>query len=100
MRPHYHLGIKDSGDARCAPAGDCPFGRRANDGHRSKPHYELAGKVVQIADGDTMTIPDGADAQHTIRLAGIDAPEKGQAFGTKAWEALAGKCSVRPSASK
>jgi endonuclease YncB( thermonuclease family) len=57
----------------------------------AKPHYEITGKVVKIADGDTLTVLDGANAQHKIRLAGIDAPEKGQPFGTKAREALAGK---------
>ncbi len=56
-----------------------------------KPHYTLNGKVVAIADGDTLTILDGANAQHKIRLAGIDAPEKKQAFGTKSREALAAK---------
>ena len=55
----------------------------------AKPHYEITGKVVKIADGDTLTVLDGANAQHKIRLAGIDAPEKGQPFGTKAREALA-----------
>jgi endonuclease YncB( thermonuclease family) len=57
----------------------------------AKPHYEIAGQVVAIADGDTLTILDDAKTQHKIRLAGIDAPEKGQAFGTKARENLAEK---------
>ena len=56
-----------------------------------KPHYTVEGKVVRIADGDTLTVLDSANVQHKIRLAGIDAPEKGQAFGTKAREQLAGK---------
>ena len=57
----------------------------------AKPHYELAGRVVAIADGDTLTVLDGSNAQHKIRLAGIDAPEKAQPFGTKAREQHAGK---------
>jgi endonuclease YncB( thermonuclease family) len=56
-----------------------------------KPHYDIAGKVVKIADGDTLTILDGSNTQHKIRLAGIDAPENGQPFGTKARENLADK---------
>ena len=42
---------------------------------------EIAGRVVRIADGDTITILDATNAQHKIRLQGIDAPEKKQAFG-------------------
>jgi endonuclease YncB( thermonuclease family) len=42
---------------------------------------ELTGRVVAIADGDTITILDSASTQHRIRLAGIDAPESHQAFG-------------------
>jgi endonuclease YncB( thermonuclease family) len=57
----------------------------------AKPHYEIAGKVVKIADGDTLTVLDASNTQHKIRLAGIDAPEKAQPFGTKARENLAGK---------
>jgi endonuclease YncB( thermonuclease family) len=57
----------------------------------AKPHYTLTGKVVAIADGDTLTVLDESKSQHKIRLAGIDAPEKGQAFGTKAREALGDK---------
>lgn len=56
-----------------------------------KPHYTLTGKVVAISDGDTLTVLDDAKTQHKIRLAGIDAPEKGQAIGSKAREALGDK---------
>ncbi len=41
----------------------------------------LEGRVVSVADGDTITLLDGNRQQHKIRLAGIDAPEMGQAFG-------------------
>jgi len=57
----------------------------------AKPHYTLTGKVVAIADGDTLAVLDESKTQHKIRLAGIDAPEKGQPFGTKAREALSDK---------
>jgi endonuclease YncB( thermonuclease family) len=53
----------------------------------------ITGKVVALADGDTLTVLDDANVQHKIRLHGIDAPEKGQAFGTKARENLAAKVS-------
>jgi endonuclease YncB( thermonuclease family) len=58
--------------------------------HQTPPHA-LVGQVVKIADGDTLTVLDGAHVQHKIRLAGIDAPEKSQAFGTQARNALAAK---------
>ena len=50
---------------------------------------ELQGKVVAIADGDTITVLDATNAQHRIRLQGIDAPEREQAFGTVSREHLA-----------
>jgi micrococcal nuclease len=54
-------------------------------------HYSVVGRVVAIADGDTLTVLDGAKQRHRIRLAEIDAPEKGQPFGTKARENLGSK---------
>lgn len=42
---------------------------------------ELQGRVVGVSDGDTITILDAKNQQHKVRLAGIDAPEKSQAFG-------------------
>jgi endonuclease YncB( thermonuclease family) len=48
----------------------------------------LVGKVVSIADGDTITVLDGSRTQHKIRLAGIDAPEKAQPFGQRSKELL------------
>jgi endonuclease YncB( thermonuclease family) len=48
----------------------------------------LLGRVVGVTDGDTVTVLDAAKAQHKVRLAGIDAPEKGQPFGERAKENL------------
>ena len=48
----------------------------------------LLGKVIGVADGDTITVLDADKVQHKIRLAGIDAPEKKQAFGNRSKESL------------
>ena len=49
---------------------------------------ELTGRVVGISDGDTITVLDASNTQHKIRLAGIDAPELKQAFGTRSKQNL------------
>lgn len=48
---------------------------------------QISGRVVGISDGDTVTILKDR-SQIKIRLAGIDAPEKGQAFGQRSKENL------------
>jgi endonuclease YncB( thermonuclease family) len=48
----------------------------------------ITGQVVGVTDGDTLTVLDASDHQFKIRLAGIDAPEKGQPFGSRAKESL------------
>ena len=50
---------------------------------------EIIGKVVAVADGDTITVLDNLDkGKFRIRLDKIDAPEKKQAFGNKAKQYL------------
>lgn len=48
----------------------------------------IDGRVVGVADGDTITVLDAVLVQHKIRLAGIDAPEKKQAFGQRSRQSL------------
>lgn len=55
------------------------------DAHAAK----FTGKVVSVADGDTVTVLTAEKVQVKVRLAGIDAPEAGQEFGQKSKEALA-----------
>lgn len=50
--------------------------------------YEITGRVVGVADGDTLTILDATNTQHKIRLADIDAPESGQPYGNRAKQRL------------
>ena len=50
---------------------------------------EMHGKVVAVADGDTLTVLDDAGTQHKVRLSGIDAPERRQPYGQRAKQHLA-----------
>lgn len=50
---------------------------------------EIRGRVVGVADGDTVTVLDEMDnGRFRIRLYGIDSPEKKQAYGNKAKQYL------------
>src|SRR4026208_728860 len=44
---------------------------------------DFSGRVVSVLDGDTIEVQHNNRAER-IRLNGIDCPEKGQAYGTKA----------------
>jgi len=46
--------------------------------------YALTGKVISVADGNTITVLDSSNRQHKILPYGIDTPEKKQAFGKAA----------------
>lgn len=48
----------------------------------------LQGRVVRVLDGDTVSVLDTSNTEHRIRLMGIDAPEKNQAFGSKSKQSL------------
>lgn len=50
---------------------------------------EIVGQVIKVTDGDTITILDANKMQYKIRLSGIDAPEKKQAFGNVSKQSLA-----------
>lgn len=50
---------------------------------------QLVGKVVKVTDGDTVNILTSDNETHKIRLSGIDAPEKKQAFGNRSKQGLA-----------
>ena len=49
---------------------------------------DFTGRVVGIIDGDTIEVLNGHHAER-IRLSGIDCPEKRQAYGQKAKDAVA-----------
>jgi len=49
---------------------------------------ELRGRIVGLADGDTATVLDTDKSQHRVRIAGIDAPERGQPGAQRSKESL------------
>ena len=55
----------------------------------------VSGRVISVADGDTLTLLDAHHVQHKIRLSGIDAPEKRQDFGFRAKSSLAAMAAGR-----
>ena len=49
---------------------------------------QVQGRVVGVADGDTVTVLDDRKVQHKVRLAGIDAPEQGMPYGQRSKQYL------------
>ena len=54
------------------------------------------GKVIKITDGDTVHVLDANHHKEKIRLAGLDAPERKQAFGNKAKQYLSSMIGNKP----
>ena len=52
------------------------------------PAGMLAGRVVSVVDGDTLTLLTPARTELKVRLDGIDAPEKDQPWGARSKQAL------------
>ena len=50
--------------------------------------WVVEGRAVGAGDGDTITVMVDPKTQHKVRIAGIDAPEKGQAFGERSKQSL------------
>ncbi|WP_336688443.1 MULTISPECIES: thermonuclease family protein [unclassified Chryseobacterium] len=45
---------------------------------------QTTGKIIKVKDGDTVVVLLSDSTQETLRLAEVDCPEKGQAFGKNA----------------
>lgn len=54
-------------------------------------YADLTGQVIHITDGDNLTVVIN-DEWIRVRLAGIDAPEKTQPFGTRSRQSLSDIC--------
>lgn len=59
------------------------------------PDFDFEGRVVRVADGDTVSVLDASGAQHRVRLFGIDSPERDQPHGAEAGKALAARIKDR-----
>jgi endonuclease YncB( thermonuclease family) len=55
---------------------------------------DFTGRVVKVADGDTITVLVNKK-QIRVRLDGIDALERGQAFGKRSQQSLAQLCAAK-----
>ena len=56
----------------------------------------LSGTVVEILDGDRLTIQDAQKRKYRIRLGEIDAPQRKQAFGSQSRASLSKLCLGKP----
>lgn len=74
------------------PAVEDPAARATPRGEDATPDenpVSFLARVVGVTDGDTIKVLDEGNKQHTIRLAEIDAPERGQPWGDRSRQALA-----------
>lgn len=62
---------------------------------RPIPDFDLSGRITGVLDGDSIVLLDEAGEEHTVRLFGIDAPERGQPHADVARQFLADKLARR-----
>lgn len=63
----------------------CVSGCKNSKATGDEPVASISGKVIRVLDGDTIKLQnEGTMVVHTVRLSGIDAPEKKQAYGREA----------------
>lgn len=76
----------------CASVAGCEqaatFIGQADGKARAQDAVSFQARVVGITDGDSLTVLDEQNQQHRIRLAEIDAPERGQPWGDRSRQAL------------
>ncbi len=103
----WHSCPSDSGSYVCGDTGRCSYcsdnqyckagkpsasraQEKATKAYAPQPlvSHVLTGRVVKVADGDTITVLEN-NTQYKIRLQGIDAPERKQAFGNASRKRLA-----------
>ncbi len=85
-------GIDAKGGHYNKKTGEYHFHNKWKSSTPSKPaslQKQFSGKVVTVTDGDTIKVLTGGK-QIKVRLAEIDTPEKKQAFGQRAKQALIG----------
>ena len=66
---------------RFLPGGTAVFGT-------ALPHQELAGQVIEVYDGDTITLLAKENKKYRVRFYAIDAPEAAQENGIESRDAL------------
>lgn len=59
---------------------------------QSRPNARITGQVIRILDGDTFELLTDEKKTVKVRMNGIDAPEKNQAFGQKSKDYLGSLC--------
>jgi endonuclease YncB( thermonuclease family) len=59
---------------------------------------KFSAKIVSITDGDTVDVLDQGGLTHAVRLAGIDAPEQSQPFGSQSTQHLSSLISGKTAA--
>lgn len=65
------------------------FHGKAQGDEARPPGSTMVARVIRVADGDTIVVEAEDGQQHRIRLYGLDAPEKSQAYGSVATRYLA-----------